>query len=157
MRSTLAACFLALITALPSVSAQTVGVSQPSKLAKRTIRDTALVNALNNSELMARHEFPRGAGLVVRVFGVPGESGSAKDGESDRVTSWLYFAVSEYGEMPEQRVYRLGPVYDPKVDSLVFRDSVPTAFISYGLRASRHKARVTVTLEALNISAPVTR
>ena len=52
--------------------------------------------------------------LNVKVYLVSDPSGSAQTGETDEVTASIYFAVSEYDESPEQYVYRLTSVYNPK-------------------------------------------
>ena len=131
-----------------NLAAQTVGIRPVANSRLRPVRDTALVNALNNFELLGEARRVKGSDVAVRVFRLAGESGSAKDGESDQVIHWLYVGVSEFGEQAEQRLYRLGPFYDPKLDSLVSRDSVPVAFISYGLKSKRQHAAIVADLDS---------
>ena len=105
-----------------------------------------------NGRLLIERDFSRGPGLGVRVIGVAGESGSAGD-ESDATVDWLYVGVSEFGEMPPQRVYRLGPVYDPKVIALVVERGLPVLYINYGLPNRRQHARIVVTLDHLSVGS----
>jgi hypothetical protein len=148
--ASLAVCVLSSVPA-PGLS-QTVGVQTPAAIRSRTVQDSALTNALNNFELLGERDFRRESGLMVRLLTVPGESGSARDGESDQVVSWVYIAVSEHDELPRQRLYRVGPLFNPKVDSLVIRDSIPTAFLSYGTDRKRRKARIAASLERIRIA-----
>ena len=142
-----------LVIATPAkVAGQTVGVEPPSAIRTRIVRDTGLVNALNNFVLLGQGLPVKRSDLAIRVIAVAGESGSAKDGESDRVVHWLYVSVSEFGELPGQRLYRLGPLFNPKLDSLVAQDSVPTAFVSYGAPSKRQHARIAATLDSVQVT-----
>ena len=153
MRVPLFALLMAILAASPSaVFAQTVGIKPPASTRGHSVRDTALVNALNNFELLGEGVPVRGTDLAVRVLAVPGASGSAKDGESDRVVLWLYFAVSEFGELPTQRLYRFGPFFQPTLDSLVARSGVPVAYIAYGLSERRIRARIVATIDSSRIA-----
>ena len=153
MRVPLFALLVAILAASAStVFAQTVGIKPPASTRGHSVRDTALVNALNNFELLGEAVPVRGTDLAVRVLAVPGASGSAKDGESDREVHWLYFAVSEFGELPTQRLYRFGPFFEPKLDSLVARSGVPVAYIAYGLSERRIRARIVATVDSSRIA-----
>jgi hypothetical protein len=144
---------VAILAATPTaVLAQTVGIHAPTSARGRRVVDTALVNALNNFELLGEAAPVKGTDLAVRVLAVAGESGSAKDDESDRVVHWLYIAVSEFGELPTQRLFRFGPFFEPKLDSLVARSAVPVAYVSYGLRDRRQRARIVATVDSSRIA-----
>lgn len=141
-------CWVALRA--PLISAQTVGTSPPSELHRQLVNDTAVQNIALNGRMLIEHDFLHGPGLAVRVISVAGESGSA-GGESDATIDWLYVGVSGFGEAPPQRVYRLGPVYSPKVDALVIESRVPVLYISYGAPDRRQHARIIVTLDHLSV------
>jgi len=135
-------------------AAQTVGVEPVTLIQQRPVGDSALINAVNNFILLGEGGAPKaGTSLAVRVVEVPGETGSAKDGESDQVVSWLYIAVSEFGEAPRQSLFRLGPLFAPKLDSLVTQRDSAVAFVSYGLPAKPQHARIAVTLDRVRVTA----
>jgi hypothetical protein len=141
-------CWVALRA--PLISAQTVGMSPPSELHRQPVSDTAVQNIALNSRMLIEHDFLHDPGLSVRVISIAGESGSA-GGESDATIDWLYVGVSGFGEAPPQRVYRLGPVYSPKIDALVIESRVPVLYISYGAPDRRQHARIVVTLDHLSV------
>ena len=136
----------------PATFAQTVGIQPPVSARGRAVRDTTLVNALNNFELLGEGSPVTGTDLAVRVLAVAGKSRSAKDEESDRVVHWVYVAVSEFGEFPTQRLFRFGPFFDPKLDSLVTHRGVPAAYLSYGLPDRRQRARIVATPDSARIA-----
>jgi hypothetical protein len=63
------------------LSAQTVGVEPPTAIRAASIHDTALIKASATFALLAERA-PVGTVLPVRLLSVPGESGSAKDGNN---------------------------------------------------------------------------
>jgi hypothetical protein len=138
---------------VPLLDAQTVGVGAPATLVAREVRDTALRNVVVNAELLASKNLDKDAGLSVRVIAVTGESGSAIEEETDAVVSWVYLSVSEFGELVEQRAFRLGPVYAPKVDRIVAERRIPVVYLSYGARAHRQVARIELDLKSIRIRA----
>jgi len=135
------------------VDGQTVGVRPVSELRAQSVSDSALLNVVVNGRLMKEQNLAREARLFVRVVEVAGESGSAKTEGTDEVVSWIYVAVSDYGEVVEQRAYRLGPVYDPKVERLVAENRTPVVYLAYGARGNRRRARLAVDLKGITISA----
>ena len=135
------------------VDGQTVGVRPVSELRAQSVSDSALLNVVVNGRLMKEQNLAREARLFVRVVEVAGESGSAKTEGTDEVVSWIYVAVSDYGEVVQQRAYRLGPVYDPKVERLVAENRTPVVYLAYGARGNRRRARLAVDLKGITISA----
>jgi hypothetical protein len=144
--------FGALLAAPAASGAQTVGVGPPAAARRRAVRDTALVNALTNFRVLGEREFLEEAGLRVRVVAVPGAAGSARDGESDRPVHWLYVSVSEYGAFPKRRLYRVGPFFAPRLDSLTLDGRVPVAYVTYGVAPDRHQARLEAGLDRIRVS-----
>ena len=87
--------------------------------------------------------------LIVRVYFVSDPSGSAQTGESDEVTTSIYFAVSEYGEAPEQYVYRLTSVYNPKFIKWLKDGGEPKFLMAYGTSDKLRSATIQVKLKKL--------
>jgi hypothetical protein len=144
---------LLLATVTPSMSPQTVGVGAPASLRAREVRDTTLRNVVVNSVILANKNLLKEAGLSVRVIAIAGESGSAREEETDTVVSWVYLGVSEFGEMVEQHAFRLGPVYNPKVDRIVAEGRIPVVYLSYGAPKHRQFARIEIDLKGIRIRA----
>jgi hypothetical protein len=137
-----------------SLNAQvpTVGVQSPIKLRAKRMSDTAHVHILADFESLGEKQFIRESGLFVRVLAVARESGSAH-GEGDEVVHDLYLIVSDYGEVREQRVYRIGPVFAPHLESLVVENRVPVAYVDYGVRSQRHRIRILLTLDGATVTS----
>jgi hypothetical protein len=135
---------------VPSVSAQTVGILPPTALHKQEVHDSAIRNIALNGRVLIQRDFLHGLGLAVRVVGVAGESGSAGD-ESDATVDWIYIGISGFGEAPPQKVYRIGPMYEPSVEALVIENRLPVLYISYGAPGRRERARIVATLDHLSI------
>ena len=89
--------------------------------------------------------------LRVKVYLVSDPSGSAQTGETDEVTTSIYFAVSEYDEAPEQYVYRLTSVYNPKFVKWIKDAAGPKLVITYGPFDKTQTATIQVTLKRLFI------
>src|SRR5688572_175779 len=96
--------------------AQTVGIGTPATLRFGAVRDSALLNAVVNARLLAERDLESETGLRIRVLQIAGESSSAQSDGTDEVVHWLYVGVSEIGEIREQRAYRLGPLFNPRVE-----------------------------------------
>ena len=146
----IAAASVALAQAAPAQAA-TVGADAPGALRGHRVADQDLVRVLNELDLLVNRQLLAETGLAIRIFSVPHQRGSARDGESDRVVHDLYIAVSDFGEYTSQRVYRIGPVYAPRLESLVVQKRVPVAFVSYGSNAKRRSARLAATLDGVSI------
>ena len=89
--------------------------------------------------------------LSVKVYLVSDPSGSAQTGETDEVTTSIYFAVSEYDQAPEQYVYRLTSVYNPKFVKWIKDAAGPKLVITYGPFNKTKTATIQVTLKRLII------
>jgi hypothetical protein len=148
-RLALSGVFLTLSATI--ANGQTVGVGPVSELRAQSVNDSALLNVVVNGRILKEQDLAREARLFVRVVEVAGESGSAKTVGTEEVVSWIYVAVSDYGEVVEQRAYRLGPVYDPKVERLGAENRTPVIYLAYGVRGNRRRARITVDLKAITI------
>ena len=89
--------------------------------------------------------------LSVKVYLVSDPSGSAQTGETDEVTASIYFAVSEYDQAPEQYVYRLTSVYNPKFVKWIKDAAGPKLVITYGPFNKTQTATIQVRLKRLII------
>ena len=116
----------------------------------KKVESYALTYLLNNIEKTTDFKASE-SDLAVRVYSVSDPSGSAQTGESDEVTASIYFAVSEYGEAPEQYVYRLTSLYNPKFVKWVKDAGGPKLVITYGPYNKIRTATIQVTLKKLII------
>ena len=116
----------------------------------KKVEDYDLIYLLNNIEKTTDFKATE-SDRAVRVYSVSDPSGSAQTGESDEVTTSIYFAVSEYGEAPEQYVYRLTSLYNPKFVKWVKDAGGPKLIITYGSFNKIRTATIQVTLKKLII------
>jgi len=131
-----------------------IGVHPAFSLKAHLVSDPLLTHRLNTrilnaSELLGERQFSREsrADLTVRVIAVSRESRSAQDRLPDKGVHDLYIAVSESDELPRERLYQVGPVYEPKLDSLVLYRGRPAAFVSDGTREQpRREVCIRITL-----------
>ncbi|EHQ30152.1 hypothetical protein [Mucilaginibacter paludis] len=120
------------------------------------VSNEALVYVLNNLTLIAKYKTPdnyqtSGPDLFISVFDVSDPSGSAGN-ESCEVTTTIYIAVSEDGEAPEQHVYKLTSLYNPKFVKWMQKPGGPAMLLSYGSSDGKRKAiEVKIALQGLTI------
>lgn len=79
-----------------------------------TINNDELVNIFNRIELL--REF-KTENLMIRLFSYDNDSGSAKLNNGE-VTQNIYFAVSEYDELPKQSLFRIKDLYSTEIVSI---------------------------------------
>ncbi|MBV8388751.1 MAG: hypothetical protein JO080_03015 [Mucilaginibacter sp.] len=116
----------------------------------RSVNNEDLVYVLNNIEKTI--EFTNdNQTLYIKVFVVSDPSGSANIPETDEITNTIYIATSEDGEAPEQHVYKLTSVYDPKIISWTKSSKQPQLVFSYGPADKRKKVTVSIALKQLQI------
>ncbi len=108
-----------------------------------------LVYILNNLEKMSIYKSDTSV-LYIRVYSVPDHSGSAKAASCD-VTTTIYIAVSEYGEVPDQSLFKLSSVYNPKFIKWIPSKNEPALVLSYGIADKRKTVTIKVKLNGLNI------
>ena len=129
-------------------------VANGQVLKYKTIQDENLVYILNNVTKMTDYEFIYGdVELFINVFNVSDPSGSAGFSESDEITNSIYIAVSEDGEAPEQHLFRLSSVYDPKFIKWTKTPKGAVLTIDYGPANKRQRATIKVTLRQLFIQS----
>ena len=71
-----------------------------------SIRDTELVKILTNIEVLAVADQPKSKGMYTRILKLQ-EHGECSGSPNTCPKSRIYIAVSEYGEAPQHKVYRL--------------------------------------------------
>ena len=114
----------------------------------KKVESYGLTYLLNNIEKTT--DF-KASDFSVKVYLVSDPSGSAQTGETDEVTTSIYFAVSEYDQAHEQYVYRLTSVYNPKFVKWIKDASGPKLVITYGPYNKIQTATIQVTLKRLII------
>lgn len=110
------------------------------------VREKELVRLLSAFKVMGEKDFDH---LSVRVIAVPGEPGSAGLLETGEVSTTVYVVVSEHDEYPEQRAFRLAPLYAPELERLGVEAGKPVVRLAWGPEGKRRRLRILVTLEAL--------
>jgi len=123
-----------------------IGFAQTIKY--RSINNEDLVYVLNNIEKTI--EFTNSnQTLFVKVYVVSDPSGSANIPETEEVTNTIYIATSEDGEAPEQNLFKLTSVYDPKIISWTKLAKYPQLVFSYGPADKRKKVAISIELKGL--------
>lgn len=143
-----AVLFVALCIA-PVAASGLEGTEPPEKLQAATVTDKTLVDLLANLKLLGERDGGT-KDLSVRVFGVTGASGSAK-AESCEVVTEVYVVVSEDGEAPERAVFRVGPLYGPKLEEIFVRGGKPTVFLTYGAADQRRAMQLALSLSEAQV------
>jgi len=120
------------------------------KLSYSAVKNRDLIYVLNNIEKTTSYANDRD--LHIRVYNVADPTGSAHVQGDDEITNSLYIAVSEYDESPEQHVYRLSSVYNPKFVNWVKSAAGAKLVINYGPDNKRRTATITISLRKLVIN-----
>jgi hypothetical protein len=116
----------------------------------RNVNNGDLVYILNNIERSIKFQNSTGD-LFVNVYIVSDPSGSAHIEGTDEITNSIYIATSEDGEAPDQYLYRLTSVYDPKIISYTKSVKHPQLILSYGPADKRKKIVISIELKGLEI------
>jgi hypothetical protein len=90
--------------------------------------------------------------LFINVYMVSDPSGSAGIPEGEEITNTIYIAVSEDGEAPEQNLFKLTSVYNPKIVSWNTAAIRPQIVLAYGPFDKRKKATISISLKGLTIN-----
>jgi len=115
-----------------------------------SVNNEDLVYVLNNIEKTL--EFTNtNQTLYIKVFIVSDPSGSAHIPDTEDITNTIYITTSEAGEAPEQHLYKLTSVYDPKIISWTKSAKHPQLIFSYGPADKRKKVAVSIELKGLKI------
>jgi hypothetical protein len=77
----------------------------------KSVSDGELKEALANFQILAVADHPQSKGMYVRIVKVQ-DHGECDGSPNTCPKSKLYIAVSEFGECPEQKVYRLPSLHN---------------------------------------------
>ncbi len=106
------------------------------------IVDYNTIHLLNNVEILK--DINNGE-ISVRVFELRNEPGSAGQPNGE-VTSNIYFAVSEYGEYPEQNLYLIKSLFAPKIEKIFKEKESIDIELSFVVGSNRQRIIVSVSL-----------
>lgn len=114
----------------------------------QSVENVDIVKLLNNLESFSENKTED---LSIRVYVLANESGSAGF-ESGEVTHKLYFAVSEFDEYPNQKVFVVGDFYSPKAIQWNNNNALrPELTIEFGSFDERKTLTFIVGLEQIKI------
>ena len=137
--------FLLLIIAIVS---HQITIAQTIKV--KEVKNADLAYVLNNIVKTTRFTDDKN-NLLIRAYVVSDKSGSAHTEGTDEVTSSIYIAVSNDGEVPEQHLFRLASVYNPKLVNWVKTATGSGLVLTYGPASKMKKATIQVGLKQLVI------
>ncbi len=108
-------------------------------------KDADLIRLLNSISLVKSDS---SEDLSISIFKVANEPGSAgyPNGET---TENLFVAISEHDEYPEQSLFEIGPFYNPKVISCLYKDHRFEFIVKYGPADRRKEVKFVVTIREL--------
>ena len=110
------------------------------------IENYEIIKLLNGLEILK--EF-KTTDLSVRIIALGNLSGSAGYANGE-ITHDLYFTVSQYGELPEQNLFRVGEFYNPKIESIDSANNTkPIIEISFGELGERQRINFELTIGEL--------
>jgi len=114
----------------------------------KEVKNADLTYVLNNIVKTTRFTDDKN-NLLIRAYIVPDKSGSAHIEGTDEVASSIYIAVSNDGETPEQHLFRLASVYNPKLVNWVKTATGPGLVLTYGPANKARKVTIQVGLKQL--------
>jgi hypothetical protein len=116
----------------------------------KEVKNSDLTYVLNNIVKTTRFTDDKN-NLLIRVYVVSDKSGSAHTDGSDEVTNSIYITVSNDGEAPEQHLFRLASVYNPKLVNWVKTITGSALVMTYGPANKTKKVTIRVALKQLVI------
>jgi hypothetical protein len=108
-------------------------------------KDYELISLLNDIKLLQETENDV---MRIRVFKVENASGSAGFA-SGEITHMLYVTTSEFAEVPYQKLFIIGPFYNPKVSEISDANSGQKLTVEYGGHDNRIKRSYAITLRGV--------
>ena len=102
-----------LIITIIGILITSVSFSQ-SNLEIETVKDNETIKLLNQIELLKDFKTEN---ISVRIYQVVNESGSAGFNNGE-ITHDLYFAVSDFDELPNQSLYQIKDLYAIEIESV---------------------------------------
>jgi len=134
------------LTILTIIAVPFYGVLGQSNLKIEKVEDVRLIKVLNELTLLTEKKTRQ---LSIRVFTVGNESGSAGSA-SDEITHQIYIATSEYGELPEENLFVIGPFYNPKLSDWPEKEE-QNLTIEYGEYKSRKTTTIKISFDKIEI------
>jgi hypothetical protein len=113
----------------------------------KTVSNQDLTYVLNN--LQKRYVYTDHKTLNIAVYLVADQQGDVDAPADCKTPGSVYIAVSEVKPQPEQHVYKLNPVCDPKFINWVKSKNMYKIAFSYGTGAKKKTATVGITLKKL--------
>jgi hypothetical protein len=134
------------VASAQSPRASTKGAPAATHIVASRVRDRDQLNLYNSFQVLGEKLVGKPSGQL-RVIGTWGESAGL---DCDCVLTRVSIAMNYDGE--DLRLYRLGQLLDPKVDSIATEGGSPVAYIAYGEAATRKRARIEVLSNELRIT-----
>lgn len=139
MKASLIVLFIVLISANWTIAQSDLSVTQ--------IHDEDLVSMLNSIEKVSEKKNSK---IWIRVFTVANEPGSAGF-ENGEITHDILITVSEYGEAPLQKLYRIKDLYNPEVAEYFEFDNSTIMILKFGGVDERIEKEVVITLDSVTL------
>jgi hypothetical protein len=117
---------------------------------KRVV-DSGLIYVLNNIERSVKFKNSSGD-FFINVYIVSDPTGSAHIEGSEEISDSIYIAVSEDGKVPDQYLYRLTSVYDPKIISYTKSVKHPQLILAYGPANKRRRVAISIELKKCKLN-----
>ena len=138
--------FISIFVAFAPIQRQAVSYNE--------IKSPDLVRLFNGLIVLAES---RTNDLSVRVLETSNEPGSAGF-DNGEVTSNIYIAVSEFDESPAQNLFKLSPLYWPKIQKIDTVGDTPIVYLSYATGSKRVTfkrvtLKITCSLSKLHIES----
>jgi len=120
-------------------------ITNGQELQIKALNNDQVVHLLNNSDLLTNCQTFNLSIKVFKVVNLPGNSG-ADNGE---ITNDLYIAISEFGEVPVQKVFTISSIYNPKFISWDTKNQKkPELSIEYGQKNERKKITLQISIDS---------
>ena len=114
------------------------------------IENFEIQRLLHGIEILKELKTPELYVRIMTLGNLPGSAGFA-NGE---ITDDLYFAISEFDELPEQNLFRVSEFYNPKIETVDTSDNKkPVIEISFGKSGERQFMTFEITINELKTSS----
>ena len=118
-----------------------------AQLSVEAINSKEIVRLLNNIQII--DEFKNDV-FNVRVYGLTDSSGSASFENCESLT-YLYFAISEFDELPKQNLFKLSPLYNPILNEISGKNDSILISLKYGIDNEQKKLNLYLSIDNMAI------
>ncbi|MES2426890.1 MAG: hypothetical protein V4560_07935 [Bacteroidota bacterium] len=125
-------------------------ITMAQTIKSKEVKNSDLTYVLNSIQKTTHYNDEKNS-LFIKVYVVADPSGSAHTEGTDEITNSIYIAVSNDGEWPEQHLFRLTSVYNPKLVNWVKTATGPGLVLTYGAANKTKKVTIQVALKQLVI------